>query len=73
MMSLRTSHRTDDEHVAYASQQHPVEEKIAPSLTEQDKKTQGQRKFLKTLLWVSGLLVVAIILYVIYEVYTLVG
>ncbi len=51
----------------------PVEEKIAPSLTEQDKKTQGQRKFLKTLLWVSGLLVVAIILYVIYEVYTLVG
>lgn len=51
----------------------PVEEKIAPFLTEQDKKTQGQRKFLKTLLWVSGLLVVAIILYVIYEVYTLVG
>lgn len=51
----------------------PVEEKIAPSLTEQDKKAQGQRKFLKTLLWVSGLLVVAIILYVIYEVYTLVG
>lgn len=50
----------------------PVEEKVAPQLTEQDKKSQSQRKLVKTLLWVSGLAVVALLVYIIFAVVALV-
>ena len=44
----------------------PVEEKVAPQLTDQDKKSQSQRKLIKSLLVVCGVAIVAIIIYVIY-------
>lgn len=50
----------------------PVEEKVAPQLTDQDKKSQSQRKLVKTLLWVSGLAVIALIVYIIYAIVALV-
>ena len=43
-----------------------VEEKVAPQLTDQDKKSQSQRKLIKSLLVVCGVAIVAIIIYVIY-------
>jgi len=50
----------------------PVEEKVAPQLTEQDKKSQNQRKLVKALLWLSGVAVVALIIYIICAVVALV-
>lgn len=49
----------------------PVEEKVAPQLTDQDKKSQSQRKLIKSLLIVCGVAIVAIIVYVIYSVVSL--
>lgn len=49
----------------------PVEEKVAPQLTDQDKKSQSQRKLIKSLLIVCGVAIVAIIVYVIYAVVSL--
>ena len=50
----------------------PVEEKVAPELTEQDKKSQSQRKLIKGLLVVCGLVAVAIMIYIIYAVSALI-
>ena len=50
----------------------PVEEKVAPTLTEQDKKSQSQRKLVKTLLWLSGIAVVALAIYIVFAVVALV-
>lgn len=50
----------------------PVEEKVAPKLTEQDKKSQSQRKLVKTLLWLSGIAVVALVIYIVFAVVALV-
>ncbi len=44
----------------------PTEEKVAPELTEADKKTRSQRKLIKLLLWLAGIGVVLILAYVIY-------
>lgn len=49
----------------------PVEEKVAPQLTDQDKKSQSQRKLIKSLLIVCGVAIVAIFVYVIYSVVSL--
>lgn len=46
----------------------PVEEKVAPTLSETDRKTRSQRKLVKLLLCVSVVLAVAILAYVIYRV-----
>ncbi len=45
----------------------PVEEKVAPKLSESDKKTRSQRKLVKALLLVGGLLVVALVAYIAYR------
>lgn len=50
----------------------PVEEKVAPQLTEQDKKSQNQRKLIKGLMWLCGLGIVAIIVYIIIAIVALV-
>lgn len=50
----------------------PVEEKVAPQLSEQDKKSQSQRKLVKTLLWLSGVAVVALVIYIVFAVVTLI-
>ena len=49
----------------------PVEEKVVPKLTDQDKKSQNQRKLIKSLLVICGVAIVAIIVYVIYTVVSL--
>ena len=43
-----------------------VEEKVAPELTDQDRKTRSQRKLIKALLWGGAIVMAAIIAYVIY-------
>lgn len=50
----------------------PVEQKVVPQLSEQDKKSQSQRKLIKVLLWVFGVVVIAMIAYIIYSVSALV-
>lgn len=50
----------------------PVEQKVVPQLSEQDKKSQSQRKLIKLLLWVFGIAVIAMIAYIIYSVSALV-
>ena len=49
----------------------PTEEHVVPQLSDQDKKSQNQRKLVKTLLWTSGIAVLAIVAYVIYSIYML--
>ena len=49
----------------------PTEERVAPQLSDQDKKSQSQRKLVKALLWICGIVVVAIVAYVIYSTYVL--
>ncbi len=43
-----------------------TEEKVAPVLSEEDKKSRSQRRLIKMLLWVASLAAVALIVYVIY-------
>ena len=43
-----------------------VEEKVAPELTDQDRKTRSQRKLIKALLWGGAMAMAAITAYVIY-------
>ena len=43
-----------------------TEEKVAPVLSEADKKSRGQRRLIKILLWVTSLAAVALLVYVIY-------
>ena len=43
-----------------------VEEKVAPELTDQDRKTRSQRKLIKALLWGGALAMAAITAYVVY-------
>lgn len=43
-----------------------VEEKVAPELTDQDRKTRSQRKLIKALLWGGAIVMAAITAYVIY-------
>lgn len=43
-----------------------VEEKVAPELTDQDRKTRSQRKLIKALLWGGAIAMAAITAYVIY-------
>ena len=50
----------------------PKEEKIVPTLSTEDLKSQQQRRLIKTLLWVGGISVVAIFGYVVYQVAMLV-
>ena len=50
----------------------PVEEKIVPTLSENDKKSQSQRKVIKLLLWAGSLAIVAILVYIVYTVVSLV-
>lgn len=42
------------------------EEKVTPELSEQDKKTRQQRKLIKALLWIGGLTIVALLIYIVY-------
>lgn len=46
----------------------PKEEKIVPTLSSEDQKSQQQRRFIKTLLWIGGFSAVAILGYIIYQV-----
>ncbi len=46
----------------------PTEEKVAPELSEADKKSRSQRKLIKGLLWVASVVAVALFVYVIYGV-----
>ena len=48
-----------------------TEEKVAPQLTEQDRKTQGQRELIKGLLWAGAIIIVALMATVIYGAYQL--
>ena len=44
---------------------------MAPQLTEQDRKTQGQRELIKGLLWAGAIIIVALMATVIYGAYQL--
>lgn len=46
----------------------PTEEKVAPQLSEQDQKSRQQRKLIKCLLWVGGLAIVFIFVYIAYSI-----
>ena len=50
----------------------PKEEKIVPTLSSEDQKSQQQRRLIKTLLWIGGFSAVAILGYIIYQVAMLV-
>lgn len=50
----------------------PKEEKIVPTLSTEDQKSQQERRLIKTLLWVGGISVVAIFGYIVYQVAMLV-
>ena len=50
----------------------PKEEKIVPTLSSEDQKSQQQRRLIKTLLWVGGFSVVGILGYIIYQIAMLV-
>lgn len=50
----------------------PKEEKIVPTLSTEDQKSQQQRRLIKTLLWVGGISVVVIFGYIVYQVAMLV-
>ena len=50
----------------------PKEEKIVPTLSSEDQKSQQQRRLIKTLLWVGGFSVAGILGYIIYQVAMLV-
>lgn len=50
----------------------PKEEKIVPTLSTEDQKSQQQRRLIKTLLWVGGISVVAIFGYIVYQIAMLV-
>ncbi len=45
-----------------------TEEKVAPELSDQDKKSRQQRKLIKALLWIGGLVIIALIAYIVYSV-----
>lgn len=49
-----------------------VEEKVAPTLSDEDKKTRQQRKVIKVLMWLSALIGVGLLAYVCYGVFTLI-
>lgn len=44
-----------------------TEEKVVPQLSDDEKRTRGQRKLIKTLLWVGGAAIAAITVYVIWQ------
>ena len=46
----------------------PKEEKIVPTLSSEDQKSQQQRRLIKMLLWIGGFSAVAILGYIIYQV-----
>ena len=46
----------------------PKEEKIVPTLSSEDQKSQQQRRLIKTLLWIGGFSAVAILGYILYQV-----
>lgn len=46
----------------------PVEEKVAPVLSDKDKRSQQQRVLIKTLLWVGALAVMALFAYIAYSI-----
>lgn len=48
-----------------------VEEKIVPKLTDDDRKTRSNRITIKSLLWAIGIIGVALLAYVIYNIYLL--
>ena len=50
----------------------PKEEKVIPTLSDTDKKTQRQRHLIKSLLWVSGVVVLVLLAYIIYNLVELV-
>lgn len=51
----------------------PVEERIVPQLSETERKTRQQRITIKGLLWAIGIAVAALLAYIIYNVYILLG
>ena len=51
----------------------PTIEKIEPTLTESDKRTRRSRKVLITLITICSAAVVAILIYVLWQVYLLIG
>ena len=50
------------------SDEQPKEEKIVPTLSSEDQKSQQQRRLIKTLLWVGGFSVAGILGYIIYQI-----
>lgn len=49
----------------------PVEEKVTPELSEEDKKSQSQRVVIKSLLWGGVIVIVGVLAYIIYQVWML--
>lgn len=47
------------------------EEKVAPELSAEDKKSQSQRKLIKSLLWIGGIAIIGILAYIVYQVWML--
>lgn len=50
----------------------PSEEKVLPQLSSQDRKTKSQRKLIKALLWLCGISIVAMIVYIVFAVWALI-
>ena len=48
-----------------------TEEKVAPELTEADRKTRSQRKLIKALLWLAGIAILALIAWIGWQSYSL--
>lgn len=45
----------------------PTEEKVVPQLTNEEQKTQSQRRLIKSLLWIGAIVVLALLGYIIYQ------
>ena len=45
----------------------PTEERVGPTLSSADQKTQKQRRLIKALLWMGGIIVVGLLAYIIYQ------
>ena len=45
----------------------PTEEKVVPQLTNEEQKTQSQRRLIKSLLWIGVIVGLALLGYIIYQ------
>ena len=50
----------------------PTEERVTPTLSTADQKSQQQRRLIKILLWTGGIVVVVLLAYIIYQAFMLV-